>query len=130
MDQGIASIEDGIRDYRATGSILGVPCWFALKAEALHLANRTSEALAAIAEAEAVAQRTEERESSAELHRLRGVCLAATGAEEAQIETSFCEAIRIAKEQKSVSMATRAEASYAEYRQQKRVRERGGDAIA
>ena len=118
-DQGIASIEEGIRDYRATGSIVGVPCWFAIKAEALHLANRTSEALAAITEAEGVAQRTEERESSAELHRLRGVFLAATGAEEAQIETSFCEAIRVAKEQKSVSLATRAETSYAEYRQQK-----------
>ncbi len=118
-DQGIASIDDGIRDYRATGSILMMPCWLVLRAEALHLANRRSEALAAIAEAEAVARRTEERESFAELHRLRGVLLAATGAEEAEIETSFCEAIRIAKEQKSVSLATRAEASYAEYRRQK-----------
>ena len=41
------------------------------------------------------------------------------GAEETQIEASFCEAIRIAKEQKSVSLATRAEATYAEYRRQK-----------
>jgi len=35
------------------------------------------------------------------LHRLRGVFLAALGAEETQIETSFCEAIRIAREQRS-----------------------------
>ena len=118
-DQGIASIDDGIRDYRATGSILITPCWLVLKAEALHLANRTSEALAAIAEAEAVAQRTEERESFAELHRLRGVFLANMCGDEVQIETSFCEAIRIAKKQKSVSLATRAEASYAEYRARK-----------
>jgi hypothetical protein len=41
------------------------------------------------------------------------------GAEEAQIEVSFCEAIRIAKEQKSVSLEKRAEATYAEYRRQK-----------
>ena len=41
------------------------------------------------------------------------------GADETQIEASFCEAIRIAKEQKSVSLATRAEATYAEYRRQK-----------
>ena len=75
--QGIAWIENGIRDYRATGSIVVVPCWLVMKAEALHLANRTSEALAAIAEAQAVAQRTEERECFAELHRLRGVFLAA-----------------------------------------------------
>ena len=118
-DQGIAWMDDGIRDYRATGSILVMPCWLVLKAEALHLANRTSEALAALAEAEAVAQRTEERECFAELHRLRGVFLAPYGADEVQIEASFCEAIRIATEQKSVSLAKRAEASYAEYRRQK-----------
>ena len=56
---------------------------------------------------------------SAELHRLRGVFLATLGADENQIEASFCEAIRIAKEQKSVSLAKRAEATYAEYRRQK-----------
>jgi tetratricopeptide (TPR) repeat protein len=118
-DQGIASIDDGIRDYRATGSILITPCWLVLKAEALHLASRTSEALAAIAEAEAVAQRTEERESFAELHRLRGVFLANLGRDAVQIDTSFRKSIRIAKEQKSVSLAARAEASYAEYQRQK-----------
>jgi serine/threonine protein kinase len=117
--RGISWIEDGIRDYWATGSILGVPCWFVLKAEALHLANRTSEALAAIAEAEAVAQRTEERECFAELHRLKAVFLTALGADETQIEASFCAAIRIAKEQKSISLEKRAEATYAEYRRQK-----------
>jgi predicted ATPase len=115
----ITWIDDGIRDYRATGSILGTPSWLVLKAEALHLANRTTDALAAVAEAVAVAQRTEERECLAELHRLRGVFLAAVGADEIKIEGSFCEAIRIAKKQKSVSLATRAEASYAEYRRRK-----------
>jgi hypothetical protein len=119
IDQGIASIEDGIRDYRATGSILITPYWLVLKAEALHLANRTPEALAAIAEAEAVAHRTEERECFAELHRLKGVFLTAVGADETQIEASFCAAIRIAREQKSISLAKRAEATYAEYRRQK-----------
>ena len=124
-DQGIASINDGIRDYRATGSILIMPCWLVLKAEALHLANRTSDALSALAEAEAVAQRTEERECFAELHRLRGVFLAAIGADEAQIGASFWAAIKIATEQKSTSLAKRAEATYAEYRRQK-VRATGG----
>ena len=45
----------------------------ALKAEALHLADRTSEALEAIGEAEALAEKFEGRWWSAELHRLRGV---------------------------------------------------------
>ena len=99
--------------------MLRVPYYLALKAEALHLADRTSEALEAISEAEAVVERSEERHWCAELHRLRGVFLAALGADEPQIEASFCEAISTAKEQKSVSLAKRAEATYAEYRRQK-----------
>ena len=54
-----------------------------------------------------MAERSEERFWCAELHRLRGVFLAAKGAEETQIEASFCAAIRIAKEQKSVSLEKR-----------------------
>ncbi len=64
-------------------------------------------------------ERSEERWWCAELHRLRGVFLTAMGADETQIEASFCAAIRIAKEQKSISLAKRAEATYAEYRRQK-----------
>ena len=96
-----------------------MPLFLALKAEALHLAHRTSEALEAIKEAEALVERSEDRWWCVELHRLRGVFLAAMGADEAQIEASFGEAIRIAKEQKSVSLEKRAEATYAEYRRQK-----------
>ena len=117
--QAISWINDGIRDYRATGSMIGIPCWLVLKAEALHLANRPSEALASIAEAERVAKRTEERESLAELHRLRGVLLASVGTDEAQTEASFRAAIEIATRQKSTSLTKRAEESYAEYRRQK-----------
>ena len=117
--EGLAWIEDGIRDYRAVGSVLLVPFCLALKAEALHLANRTSEALETTREAEALVERFEGRWLSPELHRLRGVFLTALGAEDAQIEASFQEAIRIAKEQKSVSLGKRAEATYAEYRRQK-----------
>jgi hypothetical protein len=117
--EGLAWIEKGIADWRANGSMWSVPYFLALKAEALHLANRTREALEAIREAEVLVQRFEEGWFYAELHRLRGVFLAALGAEETQIETSFCEAIRIAKEQKSISLEKRAEATYAEYRRQK-----------
>ena len=41
------------------------------------------------------------------------------GADEMQIEVSFREVMRTAKEQKSVSLEKRAEATYAEYRRQK-----------
>src|SRR5271166_4314169 len=118
-DEGIAWIEDGIRDYRATGAMLRMPYFLALKAEALYFAHRVSEALEAITEAEGAVERSEERWWCAELHRLRDVFLTAIGADETQIEASFGEAIRIAKEQKSVSLEKRAEGTYAEYRRQK-----------
>ena len=117
--EGISWIEGGIRDYRATGANMSLSYLLGMKAEALHLADRTSEALEAIKEAEALVERFEERFWSAELQRLRGVFLAALDADETQIEASFGEAIRIAKEQKSVSLEKRAEATYAEYRRQK-----------
>jgi len=57
---GIPWIEHGMRDYRATGSV-GVASHLVRKAEALYLADRTSEALEAISEAEALAERFEQR---------------------------------------------------------------------
>jgi predicted ATPase len=117
--EGISWIEHGIQDNRSTGTMISLPLFLVLKAEALHLADRTSEALEAISEAEKAVERSEEREWCAELRRLRGVFLTTLGAEETQIEASFCAAIRIAREQKSVSLVKRAEATYAEYRRQK-----------
>src|SRR5262249_49727295 len=73
--EGISLIEDGIREYRATGSIIGLPFFLTRKAEALHLAGRTSEALEAINEAEAFVEKTGARWWCIELHRLRGVFL-------------------------------------------------------
>jgi predicted ATPase len=106
--KGVSWIENGIRDYRATGSMLAMPYYLALKAEALHLAGRTCEALEAVNEAEAVAERSDERWCGSELHRLRGVFLMAIGADTALIESSFYAAISIAKHQKSVSLEKRA----------------------
>jgi len=116
---GIPGIEQGIRDLRATGTVLSLPYYLALKAEALYLVDRTSEALETINEGEILAVRFEQRLVFSRLHRLRGVFLAALGAEETQIEASFCEAIRIAREQKSILLAKCAEGTYAEYRRQK-----------
>ena len=96
-----------------------MPLFLALKAEALHLADRTLEALEAIREAEGFVERFDERVWRADLYRLRGVLLTARGADGTQIEGSFCAAIRTAREQKSISLTKRAEATYAEYRRQK-----------
>ena len=73
----------------------------------------------AIEEAESLAERSGVRYWFAELQRLRAVFLTAIGADETQIEASFCAAIKTATEQRSVSLEKRAEATYAEYRRQK-----------
>jgi hypothetical protein len=96
-----------------------------LKAEELYRtdrtdrADRTREALQVIEKAQAFAQRSGADSWSAELQWLSGVFLAAVGADKMQIEASFCRAIGIAKQQESVSLAKRAEATYAEYLRQK-----------
>jgi predicted ATPase len=110
---GISLIDEGIDDFRKTGSILMVPYCLARKAEALHLAERTSDALETIEEAEALVERSEERWWGAELQRLRGVFLRVLRANQSQVELSFRTAIRIAREQNSTSLTARAEASYA-----------------
>ena len=96
-----------------------LPYFLALKAEALHLSDRTPEALEAIAEAEALTERSEVRFWCAELHRLRAVFLTTMGADETQIEVSFCAAIKVANVQKSISLAKRAVETFAEYHRQK-----------
>jgi tetratricopeptide (TPR) repeat protein len=117
--EGIPWIEQGIRDYRATGAALAMSHLLTLKAEAFYLADGTPEALEALNEAEALAERFEQRFWCAELHRLRGIFLTFIAADQAQIEACFCSAIRTATEQKSVSLAKRAEATYLEYCRQK-----------
>jgi predicted ATPase len=117
--EGLVLIEEGIEDYRATGSIVWLPLFLALKAEALYLAGRNSEALRSITEAEMLVETSEVRCWSSELSRLRGVILTKLGADEAKIDSAFHEAIRTAKQQKSISLIKSAEATYAECRCQR-----------
>ena len=78
--EGLSWIEDGIRDHRVNGSLFGLPFFLALKAEALCLADRTFEALEAIDGGRETGRRdSEECWWSAELYRLRGVFLTASG---------------------------------------------------
>ena len=119
-EEGLAWIEDGLRGYCAAGSMLNMSYALALKAECFHLADRTPEALAAIKEAEELIESSGERWWGAELHRLRAVFLTAIDGDEiVQIEASLRAAIRMATELKSISLAARAQATYAEFRRQK-----------
>jgi hypothetical protein len=99
--------------------MIGLSFWLTLKAEALHVANRPSEALEAIHEAEALVKKSAQHNMDVELYRLRGVFLAAMGADATEVEASFCEAIRIARSRSRFPWHNRAEATYAEYRREK-----------
>ena len=114
--EGIAWIEQGIRDYRATGSVLGLPHLLGMKAEALHLAGRATEALEALGEAETLAERFENRYWCAELHRLRAVFLTAMVQMTLKFTLLSVKPSARQNQQKSVSLAMRAEASYARNR--------------
>ena len=119
--QGISWIQDGMESLRTSGSLLGMLSMIALKAEALHLAGRTSEALQTISEAEALVEASGGSWWCAELSRLRAIFLIALGTEEARIEEAFSKALKIAKQQKSIALAARVEATYAKYQQEKKV---------
>jgi hypothetical protein len=119
VPRGLWRIEEAIKDYRERGSVLGLPYLLALKAEALCLASRPSEALTAINEAEAISDRSGVRCWSSELQRLRGVFLAAMHADPNQVKGAFDRAIGIARKQKSISLEKRAEAAWAEYSRKK-----------
>jgi serine/threonine protein kinase/tetratricopeptide (TPR) repeat protein len=119
--QGISWIQDGMERLRTSGSLLGMLSMLGLKAEALQLAGRTSEALEAINEAEALVEASGGSWWCAELSRLRAIFLIELGAEETRIEEAFAKALKIAKQQKSVALAARAEATYAKYQQEKKI---------
>ena len=55
------------------------------------------------------------------MSRLRAIFLIGLGAEEARIEEAFSKALKIAKQQKSVALAARVEATSANYRLEKKV---------
>jgi hypothetical protein len=103
-----------IEETLAIGTRLMVPYTLALKAEVLYLADRAIEALEAINEADVVVKYSEQRWLCAELHRLRGIFLAAVTGEDRQIQNALSAAIDTAKQQKPVSFARRAKATYAD----------------
>jgi hypothetical protein len=100
--------------------MLCIPYFLSLKAEPLYLAGDAREALKTIEQAQALVERSGERWWSADLYRLRGSCLSALDAEEGKVENAFLEAIRISRAQKSISLQSRAEQAYSEYRAKKR----------
>jgi len=112
LEQGITELRRGLAEWSACYVVLR-PHWRGFLAEALARAGRVEEGLETLDEALEQVERTEERLSEAELHRLRGELLLQHGVPEAEAEACFQQAIAVARSQEARSWELRATLSLA-----------------
>jgi predicted ATPase len=111
---GIARIRDGMAASEATGARVCTPLFLTLLAEALALAGKIEEGLAALDHALATAAVSGERGWNAEIHRLRGeLTTRLPQTDPAKAEESFRTALAIAREQSTRGYELRAATSLA-----------------
>ena len=113
-EEGIALMRGGLDAQLATGAGLFRPSFLWFLAEAYGTAGRFEEGLAAVAEAIAIEEKTDERHDEAELHRLKGdLVLRRSGIEaepgvQTEAEECFRKAIEIARQQEAKSFELKA----------------------
>ncbi len=113
-EEGIAQIREGLAALRATGFELARSHFLCSLAEACMEAGRLDDALSALTEALAAADRREEREAAAEIYRLKGELLLKQGdSSTAEARSCFERAIEIARKQSAKSWELRATTSLA-----------------
>ena len=114
VSAGLDEIQRGMSEWEATGAALIMPYYLGLQAEAYRQAGRPAEAVAAVTEGLARAQRTGECWYLAELHRLRAELMRdqpQTAVDDTEAELQ--QALVIAREQQSRSLELRAATSLA-----------------
>ena len=109
---GLALVAQGLSGLRATGAILNTPWALCFLAEASAKVGQLEEGLHCLAEAAQLVETTHERWWEAELRRLRGDLLDATG-DRAAAEQSYHQALAVAKRQRAKSFELRAATSLA-----------------
>ncbi len=128
--EGIERIRRGIEGTRATGAGMWQTYLLCLLAEAYGKAGRPDDGLAALAEVPALIEQSEERYWEAEMHRLRGELLRQRGDQPVECESSFQQAIGIARRQGAKSLELRATMSLARLWKQQDKGDRGRQALA
>jgi predicted ATPase len=111
--RGIAELQQGIAAMCAAGTELRRSYFLSLLAEACGASGEARDGLAVIADALTLSETTGERWKDAELHRLRGELLLASGASESDAECSFRSAIEVARRQEAKMPELRAAVSLA-----------------
>jgi class 3 adenylate cyclase/predicted ATPase len=109
---GIAELRSGLNSWNATGARVFQTQWFGFLADAYVQAGQFNDALTALDHADGIAATTSECHYQAELYRLRGVVLAATG-ENAEAALWLERAIHTARSQQAKSLELRAAMSLA-----------------
>jgi len=113
-EEGIAQIQEGLAALRATRFELWRTPFLCLLAEAYVETGRLDDGFSALAEAQAVADKNEEREHEAEIHRLKGeLLLRRDESDAAEAQGCFQLAIKVARKQSAKSLELRATTSLA-----------------
>lgn len=107
-EEGLATMRDGLGAIRALGSEDFKTYFLGLLAETLTNAGQPGAALDVVGEALATVERSGERFYAAELHRLRGELLLATGHDHGQVAECFETALQIARHQRALALERRA----------------------
>ena len=110
--EGIALLQAGVAEYRATGAVQFVPFFLTLLADAEGKAKQRDQALGHLVEAERLMAETGDRWAEAELHRVRGELLR-SGDDYTAAERCFLQAIGIAQQQSAKFWELRAAISLA-----------------
>jgi predicted ATPase len=108
---GLARLRQGLRDWRATGSVTYMTYYLGLLAAALQHQSEVEQAAATVEEALALATQTDERMVEAELLRLRGELRLASTSDPANLslaEVDFRRALQVATRQQARSLVLRA----------------------
>jgi len=113
-DQGLAMMNEGMDMAQKTGVTMFVPILKCRQAEILLSLDRVLESERAVAEAEAIINRTGERNYECELRRLKGQ-LHWRNIRVDEAELDFREALEIARRQKAKTLELRATVSYAHF---------------
>jgi predicted ATPase len=110
VEVGCGEMEAAAGQIAATGARMLHNVFHGLRADALIVADRPAEALAAADEALRLVDRHGERWFEPELHRLRGLALAGIGGRDDEAHAAVERAIAVATAQGSVTYAGRARA--------------------
>jgi predicted ATPase len=117
---GLARLRQGLRDWRATGSVTYMTYYLGLLAAALQRQGDIEQALVIVEEALALVAQTDERLVEAELYRLRGELRLASPSDPASrslAEADFRRALQISTRQQARSLELRTATSLARLQQ-------------